>query len=147
MAMRVKDVMTKNPVTVCDTDTIMTVAKQMAAHDIGDVLVCDQNGGLMGIVTDRDIVVRAMAQSKDPATTCIGDIATRDLECLRPDDEITEAVDTMRDKAIRRIPVVDGKNPVGIVSLGDVAQARDAESCLGQISAAPPGHGGSEVKR
>ena len=138
MAMHVKDVMTKNPVTVRDSDTIATVAKEMRDHDIGDVLVVDQKGGLCGIVTDRDIVVRAMAEDKDPSGTCIGDICTRDLETLQPNDEISEAVDCMRDKAIRRIPVVDGKKPVGIVSLGDVAQVRDADSCLGQISAAPP---------
>ena len=139
MAMRVKDVMTKNPVTVRDSDSIASVAKKMAEHDIGDVLVCDGNDCLIGIATDRDIVVRALSQGKDPATTCIGDVATRDVEALKPDAEVSEAIDTMRDKAIRRIPVVEnGQKPVGIVSLGDVAQARDAESCLGQISAAPP---------
>src|SRR4030095_14546846 len=82
MAMHVKDVMTKNPRTVFDTDTLPNVAKQMRDHDIGDVLVCDQNGGLIGIVTDRDIVVRAIAAGMDVATTRAADICSRDVACV-----------------------------------------------------------------
>jgi CBS domain-containing protein len=138
MAMKVKDVMTKDVVKMRDSDSVRTVAKEMRDRGIGDVLVLDQNGALCGIVTDRDIVVRAIATGLDPALTPIVDVCSRNVECLTPNDKVKDAVDCMRRKAIRRVPVIDGGTLVGIVSIGDLAQARDSHSALGEISAAPP---------
>jgi CBS domain-containing protein len=110
----------------------------MRANDIGDVIVVDDNGKLTGIVTDRDIVVRVVAEGRDPRATRLGDIASRELTVLAPDDPVERAVELMRERAIRRLPVVEQGKPVGIVSIGDLALDRDPDSALADISAAPP---------
>jgi CBS domain-containing protein len=97
-----------------------------------------EKGQIQGILTDRDIVVRGLAEGRDPARTTVGEICSRELTVLSPTDSVGDAVKVMRDKAIRRLPVVEGGRPVGIVSLGDLAVERDPESALGGISAAPP---------
>jgi len=138
MAERIRDVMTTNPETLPESTTVREAAEAMRANDIGDVVVVDDNGKLSGILTDRDIVVRVVAEGRDPRTTRIGDIASRDLTAVSPDDPVDRAVQLMRDKAIRRLPAVDKGKPVGIVSIGDLALDRDPGSALADISAAPP---------
>jgi CBS domain-containing protein len=94
---------------------------------------------LCGIVTDRDLVVRCLARNpKRAGSQRLADICSQEIHALSPDAEVDEAIRLMRDRAIRRIPVVENESPVGIVSLGDLAIARDRRSCLGDISAAPP---------
>ena len=138
MAERIQDVMTTNPETLPESTTVREAAEAMRANDIGDVVVVDDNGKLSGILTDRDIVVRVVAEGRDPRTTRSGDIASRDLTAVSPDDPVDRAVQLMRDKAIRRLPAVDKGKPVGIVSIGDLALDRDPGSALADISAAPP---------
>jgi len=138
MAERIQDVMTTNPETLPESTTVREAAEAMRANDIGDVVVVDDNGKLSGILTDRDIVVRVVAEGRDPRTTRIGDIASRDLTAVSPEDPVDRAVQLMRDKAIRRLPAVDKGKPVGIVSIGDLALDRDPGSALADISAAPP---------
>lgn len=138
MAERIGDVMTTNPQTLPESTTVREAAEAMRANDIGDVVVVDDNGKLSGILTDRDIVVRVVAEGRDPRTTRIGDIASRELTAVSPDDPVDRAVQLMRDKAIRRLPAVDKGKPVGIVSIGDLALDRDPGSALADISAAPP---------
>jgi CBS domain-containing protein len=138
MAECIRDVMTTNPETLPESTTVREAAEAMRANDIGDVVVVDDNGKLSGILTDRDIVVRVVAEGRDPRTTRIGDIASRDLTAVSPDDPVDRAVQLMRDKAIRRLPAVDKGKPVGIVSIGDLALDRDPGSALADISAAPP---------
>ena len=138
MAECIRDVMTTNPQTLPESTTVREAAEAMRANDIGDVVVVDDNGKLSGILTDRDIVVRVVAEGRDPRTTRIGDIASRDLTAVSPDDPVDRAVQLMRDKAIRRLPAVDKGKPVGIVSIGDLALDRDPGSALADISAAPP---------
>jgi len=138
MAERIHDVMTTNPETLPESTTVREAAEAMRANDIGDVVVVDDNGKLSGILTDRDIVVRVVAEGRDPRATRIGDIASRDLTAVSPDDPVDRAVQLMRDKAIRRLPAVDKGKPVGIVSIGDLALDRDPGSALADISAAPP---------
>jgi CBS domain-containing protein len=138
MAERIHDVMTTNPETLPESTTVREAAEAMRANDIGDVVVVDDNGKLSGILTDRDIVVRVVAEGRDPRTTRIGDIASRDLTAVAPDEPVDRAVQLMRDKAIRRLPAVDKGKPVGIVSIGDLALDRDPGSALAHISAAPP---------
>ena len=133
----IRDVMTRNPKTLAQSATIMEAACAMRDNDIGDVVVLDQ-GRLCGIVTDRDIVVRALAGGCDPNRTSVGDICSRDLVTLAPDDSTGHAVRVMRERAIRRLPIEEGGRVVGIVTLGDVAVDADRRSALADISAAPP---------
>ena len=93
---------------------------------------------MRGILTDRDIVVRAVADGLDVTATHAGDVVSRELVLLSPEDTVERAISLMREHAVRRIPVVDGDRPVGIVSIGDLALERDQESALAEISAAPP---------
>ena len=132
----VRDVMTSNPVTVTPDTTVIDAAKKMSTADIGDVLV--QNGSGVCIMTDRDVVVRVIAEGRDPAKTTVGDVCSTDLATVTPDTPISTAIGLMRDKAVRRIPVVEDGRPVGIVSLGDLAERQDPESALADISSAPP---------
>lgn len=138
MAQSVREVMTKDPVTLSVDTSVVDAARRMKEVDIGDVIVLDESDQICGIVTDRDIVVRAIAEQNDPTTTNIGDICSRDVTTVSPDDSVGDVVRLMREKAIRRVPVVEGGKPVGVVSIGDLAVARDQESALADISAADP---------
>ena len=132
------DVMTLEPIVLDAQATIADAARAMRARNVGDVLV-RRDGRLCGIVTDRDLVVRGLAQDpKQAGTKTLGDICSRELAWLPPGAGIDEAIQLMGQKAIRRIPIVENHQPVGIVSIGDLAQARDRESALGRISAAAP---------
>jgi CBS domain-containing protein len=91
-----------------------------------------------GIVTDRDIVIRGVAEGADPDTTRLGQVVSAGLVSAAPDDPVERAVELMREKAVRRIPVLEGGKPVGVLSLGDLAVARDAGSVLADISDEPP---------
>ena len=140
MTERISEVMTKNPVMLSSSSSITEAAKCMLDEDIGAVIVED-DGKLCGIVTDRDIAVRAVAKKKDPQHTKLGEICSRATCTVSEDDDVDRAVELMRANALRRVPVVDRQDKVvGIVSLGDLAQRRDPRSALGQISAAPPNH-------
>ena len=133
----IRDVMTPEPITVTPTMTIEQAARRMRDAGIGNVVVL--NGGqITGILTDRDIVVRAVAEGWNPADTPVCEVASQDLTTISPDDTIDDAVILMRERSIRRLPVVEHGRPVGIVSLGDLALERNPESALGEISAAPP---------
>jgi CBS domain-containing protein len=129
--------MTDRVVTVPSTASLMDASRAMADHDIGDVIVVDE-GNVSGIVTDRDIVVRAIAKGSEPKTTTVSEVLSGQVQTLGPDASIGEAVRMMTEGAIRRIPVVEGGRPVGIVSIGDLAVERDADSALADISAANP---------
>jgi CBS domain-containing protein len=134
----VRDLMTADPIVLDADATVAEAARCMRDRDVGDVLVRSE-GRLCGIVTDRDLVVRCLAdEGADPRRQPLAELCTQDLLTLPPDADVEEAVQLMQENAIRRIPIVDGEQPVGIVSLGDVAIARDRRSCLGEISAAPP---------
>jgi CBS domain-containing protein len=133
----VRDVMSPRP-KILDADaTVAAAAALMRAEDIGDVMVIAE-GRLYGILTDRDIVVRALARGLDPNETCIGDICSRELTTVSPDDGIGHAVRMMRAKALRRLPVQEHGEVIGMLTIGDIAVARDVHSALADISAAPP---------
>ena len=133
----VRDVMTRSPITLDDTTTIRDAAQAMREGDVGDVLVV-RDQSVYGILTDRDIVVRSDADGCDPNRTTVGAICSRYLSRVGPDDPIDRAVEVMRETAVRRLPVVEGEVLVGIVSLGDLAEARDPRSALSGISSAQP---------
>lgn len=136
MAQTVKEVMTKNPVACEASETAMQAATAMREKDTGAVIVQD-GGKVCGIVTDRDIVVRAVAEGRNPEQVKLAEIASKDLTFLSPSDPVDKAVKMMREKAIRRLPVVDKGKPVGVLSIGDLAMERDGGSVLADISAAP----------
>jgi CBS domain-containing protein len=136
MADTVRDLMTPDPVTVDASAPVAEAARVMRDRHVGDVMVL-QGGRLRGIVTDRDIVVRVVAEERDARTSRAGDVVSTHLVTVTPDDPVERAVALMRENALRRLPVVDGDRPVGIVSLGDLAVEREPRSALGQISAAP----------
>jgi CBS domain-containing protein len=138
MPERLREVMTPDPVAVATTATLQHAAEVMRDRAIGDVLVVDEEGSLYGIVTDRDIVVAGIAEGADPAAMSVDQVCTHDPLSLGPDDAVAEAARLMSDRAIRRLPIVDNGNLVGIVSLGDLAIDRDPNSVLGEISGAPP---------
>jgi CBS domain-containing protein len=138
MPQSIREVMTEQPV-VCPADTtIEDAARMMRDRNIGDVLVA-KGKELCGIVTDRDLVVRGMAEGK-AGTSPLGDLCSRELVTLGPDDAIPDAVELVRQRSIRRLPVVEGGTPIGVVSLGDLAVDRDETSVLAGISAAPANH-------
>lgn len=132
----IREVMTPMPVTLPASASIIEAAQVMRDEGIGDVLVVDGER-LTGVVTDRDIVIRCLAEVADPSRWTVGDAATEEVLTVSPETTIEEAVMLMREQAVRRLPVVEGNRPVGIVSLGDLAQERDPDSVLSDISAAP----------
>jgi CBS domain-containing protein len=137
---RVQEAMTKNPAKLLRSATVAEAARCMVERDIGAVLVEDASG-LVGMVTDRDIVVRAVARGRDPEGTPLTEICSEPLMTVGPDDDVDRVVEIMRERAVRRVPVVDAaQQAVGILSLGDLARDRDPRSALGQISSAPPNH-------
>lgn len=138
MAQQIQDIMTKQIHSVPDDAPLLEVARMMRDQRIGDVLVTKRDGTLCGIVTDRDIVVRADAAGKSLDQTKVGDICSQQLVKVAPTASIEEAVKVMRDNAIRRVPVVSNGNAVGIVSIGDLARHQDPSSALAQISTAAP---------
>src|SRR5437588_8671981 len=137
MAETLREVMTSNPATLDAAAAVADAARMMRDRDVGAVLVTD-SGAIRGIVTDRDLVVRVLADGRDPATTRLSEIASLEIESLPPTATVKEAVDLMMKRALRRIPVVEHDRAIGIVAIGDLAVDRDSESALGQISAADP---------
>ena len=132
-----QDVMTRQLVTCPSSTPVQNAARMMRDQDIGDVLI-ERDGELVGILTDRDIVVRGLAERSDVGDLCVGDICSGDLRTVEPDADVGEVIRMMEENALRRVPVVEGRRPVGIVTLGDLAMHRDQQSALGQISSAPP---------
>ncbi|MEU1664770.1 CBS domain-containing protein [Streptomyces sparsogenes] len=137
MAQQVKDVMTPAVATVRPDASVVEAAQLMRAQDIGDVFVA-RDGELLGVLTDRDITLRAVADGVDPLTVSCQAVCTPDPVTVGPDTDITQAVTLMRRHAVRRLPVVDGGRPLGVVSIGDLAQERDPDSALADISRAAP---------
>jgi CBS domain-containing protein len=137
MDLTVSDVMTKNPV-VCGLSTsVAEAARLMRDHGIGDVLVSD-GSQFVGIVTDRDIVVRCIADGGDTAQMTIGDVCSDEVASVEVDATVDTAARLMRDIAVRRLPVMNGNRLVGIVTLGDLAVSVEPQSALADISAAEP---------
>jgi len=137
MARTVNEIMTHDPRTIEAESSVRDAARIMARADIGDVIVTE-DGGIAGIITDRDIVVRVVAEGGDPASTSAGEACTRNPVTLSPDQSIDDAIRTIREQDVRRIPVVQDGRAVGILSIGDLAVERDTDSALADISAADP---------
>jgi CBS domain-containing protein len=128
--MNIRDVMTPNPRTLSPEDSIQNAARLMRDEDTGAIPVVE-NGRPIGLVTDRDIVVRAVADGGQMDRP-VRDIATTNLVAVTPDMSTREANELMREHQVRRLPVVDGERLVGMVSLGDLAVKESKESRSGE---------------
>ncbi|GAA2761371.1 CBS domain-containing protein [Streptomyces paradoxus] len=137
MAEYVKDVMTAGVVAVRPDASLVEAAQLMRTQKIGDVVVAEGQD-VIGVLTDRDITVRAVAEGIDPMTVSARTACTPNPVTVTPDDRVATAVTLMREHAVRRLPVVENGLPVGMVSLGDVAEAEDPASALADISRAEP---------
>ncbi|MGP4004486.1 CBS domain-containing protein [Streptomyces sp. 8N706] len=137
MAQYVRDVMSPAVASVGADASLVEAAQLMRAENIGDVLVAD-DGRLIGVLTDRDITLRAVADGVDPLMVSADTVCTPAPVTVRPEDPVTTAVELMRRHAVRRLPVVEDGRPLGMVSLGDLARERDPGSALADISRAAP---------
>ncbi|OBH16166.1 CBS domain-containing protein [Mycolicibacter terrae] len=137
MARTVAEIMAHTPQTVPADMPVNEAADCMRRADIGNVVVLS-DGHVEGIVTDRDIAIRVVAEGRDLSTP-VGEIcSSQELVSVRPDSSLEEAVELMRRKAVRRLPVIDGDQLAGVLSIGDLALERDEKSALADISAAQP---------
>ena len=136
-ATTVREIMTRDVLSLQVDVTLEQAARMMRERDIGDVVVAEDDR-LVGLVTDRDIVVRAVAEGMDPTTATLGSVTSRDLIAVQPDDTAQSAALLMREQAVRRVLVVDEQGLCGILSIGDLATEIDPDSVLGGISGAPP---------
>ena len=133
----VGEFMTTRLVTMNGDDTLTAAAQEMRDSAIGDVVVTDGDN-VMGIVTDRDITVRGVAENMDPNSTPLNRITSKDVITVSQYDDAVAAADLMRTYAVRRLPVIDNGRLVGLVSMGDLAVEREPQSVLADISADEP---------
>jgi CBS domain-containing protein len=139
---KARDVMSPDPTCVGENESLLDAARRLAELDVGALPICGEDDRLKGMLTDRDIVVKALAQGKDPGTTRAGELGQGDGEVVTvgADDSIDEALRTMIDHKVRRLPVIDGHRLVGVISQADVATNVDEErvgDLVEAISAAP----------
>jgi CBS domain-containing protein len=139
---KARDVMSTDCTCVGENETLLDAARKLAELDVGSLPICGEDDRLKGMLTDRDIVVKALAQGKDPDSTKAGELGAGDGKTVTigADDSIDEALRTMIDHKVRRLPVIDGKQLVGIISQADVATNVDEDrvgDLVEAISAAP----------
>src|ERR1700749_372016 len=125
--------MSDAPVCMAPDELVSEAGRAMKQHGVGTVLLLT-DGRLRGLVTDRDITVRVLAENRDPRTTRIGDICSGDPVVLGPDDDVEQAIRLVRERAVRRIPVLADGKPIGVVSVGDLALEKDPASVLSGVS-------------
>jgi CBS domain-containing protein len=137
-----RDIMTPGVAFCSEDQTAADAARAMFDYDIGALPVCDVSGHLSGVVTDRDLAVKVVAEGRDPMTTQLGELIDgTEVVTIGADDSVEEAIRTMKDHAVRRLPVIDGASLVGMVSQADIARAMPDTAIgdlLGAISEAPP---------
>ena len=123
-----RDIMSPDCTCVGENDTVLEAAEKLAQLDVGAMPICGEDDRLKGMSTDRDIVVKILAKGKDPSSTPVSELATQDeVVTIGADDPIDEALRTMASHKVRRLPVIDGHELVGIVSQADIATNIDEE--------------------
>jgi CBS domain-containing protein len=140
MSKTARDVMTGGAECVGANETILDAAKKLADLDVGSMPICGEDNRLKGMLTDRDIVVKVLAAGKDPGSTTAGELGEGKPVTIGADDSVDEALRTMTQHRVRRLPVIDGHDLVGIVSQADLATNIDEEKVgdlVEAISAAP----------
>lgn len=116
-----RDIMTEDAQCIGENDTLEEAARKLADLDVGSMPICGEDNRLKGMLTDRDIVIKAIAQGKSPAETKAGDLGEGKPVTIGADDSIEEALRTMTEHKVRRLPVIDGHDLIGIVSQADIA--------------------------
>jgi CBS domain-containing protein len=140
MGKTAREVMTGGAECIGENDTILDAAKRLAELDVGAMPICGEDDRLKGMLTDRDIVVKVLAEGRDPASTRAGELAEGKPVTIGADDSVEEALRTMKEHKVRRLPVIDGHELIGIVSQADLAKNVDEEEVgelVEAISAAP----------
>lgn len=136
--MQIRELMSKSVVSITPEESAALAARLLTRHNLGMLPVCGQDGRLVGVVTDRDIVTRCLAAGQDPSRVPVEDIMTRELETLSPQEEGEAALARMAGCQVRRLPVVEEGKVVGVLSLADLARSRryeaEAAQALCQIS-------------
>ena len=129
MAKTARDIMSTDTTCVGEDDTVLDAANLLKSLDVGALPICGNDERLKGMLTDRDIVVKVLAEGKDPATTKAGELGQGDgkVVTIGADDSIEEALKTMSENQVRRLPVIDGHDLVGIISQADIARNYDEE--------------------
>jgi len=137
-----REIMTPDAAFAPENTTATDAARMMADDSIGAIPVCDADGRLSGVVTDRDLAVKIVAEGRDPDSVRLGELLDgREVVTIGADDTAEEAIRTMKDHAVRRLPVIDGNTLVGMVSQADIARALPNAAVgdlVGAISNAPP---------
>jgi CBS domain-containing protein len=127
MAKTAREVMTQGCECVGEGESVLDAAKKMKQLDVGVLPICGDDDRLKGMITDRDIVLKVLADGRDPGDTKAGELGEGKPVTIGADDSISEALATMKEHAVRRLPVIDGHELVGIVSQGDLAKNIDEE--------------------
>jgi CBS domain-containing protein len=112
---------------VGENDTVLDAAKRLAELDVGSMPICGEDNRLKGMLTDRDIVVKVLAQGKDPSEVTAGELGEGKPVTIGADDSVEESLQTMKEHKVRRLPVIDGHDLVGIVSTADLAKSVDED--------------------
>jgi CBS domain-containing protein len=123
MAKTAREIMTPDPVCVRSSDSVLDAARRMAELGVGSLPFCGEDNKLKGLITDRDIVVKVIAAANDPRAVHVGELAQGEAVTVGADDSAEEMLATMRRHQVRRLPVIDGQQVIGIVALADVARA------------------------
>jgi CBS domain-containing protein len=120
---KARDIMTPDPECVGETDTLEVAARKLRDLDAGSLPICGEDGRLKGMLTDRDIVVKCIATGGDPRSVTVGSLAEGKPVTIGADDEVHEVLRTMKSHQVRRLPVIDGHDMVGIISQADIARS------------------------
>ncbi len=129
-----KEVMTGNPVVCEKSNTVQDAAQAMKSRDCGVIPIADESDRLVGIVTDRDICLRAVAENKDPGSTRLEEVMTREVLTCREDEDLDSILDKMERKKVKRIAVVNDQNRcIGIISEKDIGQSAEKETQVAEF--------------
>jgi CBS domain-containing protein len=125
MATKARDIMTTERTCANETDTVQSAASTMQRLGVGALPICGQDNKLKGMITDRDIVIKVVADGKDSSSVTVGELQQPEAVTIGADDDADEILATMREQKVRRLPVIDGNELVGVIALADVAKALD----------------------
>ena len=125
MAVKARDIMSGSPECVGESESILDASKKLAKLGVGAMPICGQDDRLKGMLTDRDIVIKVLAEGRDPASTTAGELAKGKPVTIGADDSVSEAIKTMANHQVRRLPVIDGHELVGVISQADIARNAD----------------------
>jgi CBS domain-containing protein len=134
MATRASDIMSKNVTAIREDETVRVAAERLASENVGVLPICDEHKRIKGVLTDRDIVVQVVARGKDPSSTRARELEQGEIVTLRPDDSIQHAANLMSQHQVRRLPVVENGEVLGMVSQADVVKAVDPEKAGRTVS-------------